>query len=134
MAAIFVDGCSGVLFCEWVTLGIADKNLGQRADLRGLAVEARGLDPGVFLVAVPAGEVGIGFALPRMERLIAAIVGVGDIFGDTCGNSGSEAVWKRRTPARLPSLNIAARKIEAESLGVEREIRDGEIISRRCRS
>ena len=60
---------SGVspLASQRMTLSVADKNLRERPDLRGRALEAWCLHPGVLLVGVPLGVVGIGLALPRME-------------------------------------------------------------------
>jgi hypothetical protein len=59
-----------IFLSQRMALRITDQHLRQRTDLHRRAIEARRLDPGVFLIAVPAGEVGIGYSLIGMERLV----------------------------------------------------------------
>jgi len=77
-----LDRQIGVLARECVSLRVADQYLRQRPDLHGFAVEARGFDPGIFLLAVPAGEGGLGLSHPRMQRLLSLIVGVHHVCAD----------------------------------------------------
>src|SRR6266853_1935918 len=74
--------CQSRMFqSERVSLSEADKNLRQWADLHWLTVKARGLHPGIFLLAIPASELRFSLSLPWVQRLSTLIVGARHIFG-----------------------------------------------------
>ena len=76
------DRQTRILARQRMALRITDQHLRQRADLHGLTVKARRLDPGVLLIAIPAGKGGLRLSDPGVKRLFTAIVGVRYIFAD----------------------------------------------------
>src|ERR1017187_5803453 len=51
-----------------MALGITHENLRQRTNLHRFTVKTWSLHPGIFLVAVPAGEGWLGLSDPRSEE------------------------------------------------------------------
>src|ERR1017187_8005451 len=65
-----------------MALGITHENLRQRTNLHRFTVKTWSLHPGIFLVAVPAGEGWLGLSDPGMQSLPPLIVGVRHIFAN----------------------------------------------------
>ena len=111
-----------------MTLREADQHLRQWTNLHGRAVESWRLDPRIFLVAIPAREVGVGHSFIRMERFVAVIVGVRNILADAiakifigCGLEGMHA-------ADISVHDVAAGKIIGCARAVERQVGDRKVI------
>ncbi len=107
------------------------QHIGERADLRALALEGRRLDPGILAVVLPVGIARRRLALERMQRLAVAgiaVPGVLDALLHAVAEIGIAETLDRLEGGEVRRLDIAAGHGEFRALGVHRQIGHREII------
>src|SRR5208283_2731878 len=85
-------------------------------------------DPGILLLAVPAGEGGLGLSDPGVESLSSLIVGVGYIFADGIAKLLVRCGLERMHAGDVSIHDGAAGKIISCARAVQRQIGDGEVV------
>src|SRR5579862_9524479 len=125
----FLDRHISVFPRQRMPLRIPDQDLRQWPHLHGLAIEARRLYPGIFLVRIPTSERRLGLALPRMQRFLALIVGMHHVFTYRFPED-----LIRRRPESLHSTQIAVPNVSPGQVilrtsAVERQVWHREVIS-----
>src|ERR1022692_2129063 len=111
-----------------MTLGEAHEHLSEWADLHRLSVEARSLDPGIFLIAVPACELRLGLALPWMERFSALIISARDVFADRVAKHLVRCSLEGTRAGNVPVHDVAAGKIVGTPGAVQGKIGNREVV------